>query len=162
MLHMPRIMGDSRTLKALIGMGRGEFDELLVTFTRILEQRALNKPRQRAPGGGFKGVLDSPAKKLLFVLFYLKVHPTFDVLGALFGKPRGRSCEAIHLLLPLLERTLGQKCVLPQRRIGSMEECRQRFPAVKDVMPDGGCSCSRPASLDDGMTRTSWTAAIWC
>ena len=49
----------------------------------------------------------------------------------------GRSCEAIHLLLPLLEATLGHKCVLPQRRISSVAEFRQRFPDVKDVMIDG-------------------------
>ena len=60
-------------------------------------------------------------KNLFFVLFYLRVYPTFDVLGALFAKPRGRSCESIHLLLPLLTETLGRKCVLPQRRIASME-----------------------------------------
>lgn len=124
MLQLERVTKDSRTLKALIGMGRGEFDDLLLTFTRVLERHALRKPRQRAIGGGFKGVLDTPGKKL----FYLKVYPTFDVLGALFAKPRGRSCEAIHLLLPLLEAALGQKCVLPERRIRSMAEFRQRFP----------------------------------
>ena len=137
MLQLARITKDSRTLKALIGMGRAEFDDLLLTFTRVLERHALRQPRQRAIGGGFKGVLDTPGKKLFFVLFYLKVYPTFDVLGALFAKPRGRSCEAVHLLLPLLEAALGQKCVLPQRRIRSVAEFRQRFPEVKDVMIDG-------------------------
>lgn len=137
MLQLERITKDSRTLKALIGMGAVEFDGLLTTFTRVLERQALSQPRQRAAGGGFKGVLDSPRKKLFFVLFYLKVYPTFDVLGALFAKPRGRSCEAIHRLLPLLEQTLGQKCVLPARRIHSVEAFRQRFPQVTDVMIDG-------------------------
>jgi hypothetical protein len=118
-------------------MGRGEFDALVVTFALLLEQHARSQPRQRAVGGGCKGVLDTPAKKLFFVLFYLKVYPTFDVLGALFAKPRGRSCQAIHLLLRLLEKTLGRKCVLPERRIRSVEEFRQRFPEVKDVMIDG-------------------------
>lgn len=137
MLQIERITKDSRTLKALIGMGAVEFATLLTTFTRVLEQQALSQPRLRAPGGGFKGVLDSPRKKLFFVLFYLKVYPTFDVLGALFAKPRGRSCESIHLLLPLLEKTLGQRCVLPLRRINSVEAFRQRFPQVSDVMMDG-------------------------
>jgi hypothetical protein len=137
MLNITPISKDSRMLKALIGMGREEFDILLSTFTQVLEQHALSLPRKRAPGGGFKGVLDTPAKKLLFILFYLKVYPTFDVLGALFAKPRGRSCEAIHHLLPLLEQTLGRKCELPQRRISSIEEFRQRYPQVKDIIIDG-------------------------
>ena len=137
MLQFTRITQNSRTLKAIIGMDRGEFDDLLVTFTRILEQHTLRQPRKRAIGGGFKGVLDGHGKKLFFVLFYLKVYPTFDVLGALFAKPRGRSCEHVHRLLPLLEEALGEKCVLPERRIRSMAEFRQRFPEVKDVMIDG-------------------------
>lgn len=137
MLQFERILTGSRTLKALIGMGRDEFEDLRVTFSQLLQEHALSQPRRRALGGGVKGVLNSPAKKLFFVLFYLKVYPTFDVLGALFAKPRGRSCEAVHLLLPLLEKTLGRKCVLPVRRIRSVAEFRQRFPEVTDVMIDG-------------------------
>jgi hypothetical protein len=150
MLNFTRNTQNSRTLKALIGMGTKQFNDLLVTFSRVLEQHALSLPRKRAIGGGFKGVLDSPAKKLFFVLFYLKTYPTFDVLGALFGKPRGRSCEAIHLLMPLLERALGQKCVLPQRRIRSVEEFYQRFPGVRDVMIDG---VERPIQRHDNPKR---------
>jgi hypothetical protein len=79
MLQLERITKDSRTLKALLGMGRGEFDNLLLTFTRVLVRHALRRPRQRAIGDGYQGVLDTPGKKLFFVLFYLKVYPTFDV-----------------------------------------------------------------------------------
>lgn len=137
MLQITRITQNSRALKALIGMSHGEFEDLLSSFMLVLQQHAERKPRKRAIGGGFKGVLDDPRKKLFFVLFYLKVYPTFDVLGALFSKPRGRSCQDIHRLLPVLEEALGRKCVLPARRIRSMEEFRQRFEGVKDVMIDG-------------------------
>jgi hypothetical protein len=42
---------------------------------------------------------------------------------------------------------LFQKCVLPQRRIRSVAEFRQRFPEVKDVMIDGvGRPIQRPQS----------------
>jgi Helix-turn-helix of DDE superfamily endonuclease len=134
MMQFSRIIQNSRTLKALIGMSTTEFEDLLVKFSCVLDRHALKKPRKRAIGGGFKGVLDTQRKKLFFVLFYLKVYPTFDVLGALFAKPRGRSCEAIHLFLPLLEQALGEKCVLPERRISSLAEFRQRFPEISDVM----------------------------
>lgn len=134
---MGKVMNDRRVLRALLGMCRSEFVALREVFAQALERQILSKERQRAPGGGAKGVLDEVDKKLFFVLFYLKVYPTFDVLGALFGKPRGRSCQAIHAYLPALEAALGRKCVLPQRRIGSVEEFRQRFPQVKDVMLDG-------------------------
>ena len=138
MFNMPRIIGNPRTFKALIGMSTGEFEELLITFTRILQEHSLSKPRQRVVGGGRKGALGGcPARKLFFVLFYLKVYPTFDVLGALFSKPRGRSCEEIHRLTPLLEATLGRKLVLPERKIGSIEALRQRFCGIKDMILDG-------------------------
>jgi DDE superfamily endonuclease/Helix-turn-helix of DDE superfamily endonuclease len=136
-MNMAKVMNDRRVLRALLGMCRSEFVALREVFVQALERQSLSKKRQRAPGGGAKGVLDDVDKKLFFVLFYLKVYPTFDVLGALFGKPRGRSCQAIHGYLPALETALGRKCVLPQRRIGSVEEFRQRFPQVKDVMLDG-------------------------
>jgi hypothetical protein len=81
---------DARTFEALIGMSQGEFDDLLVTFTRILHLHALRQRRRRAIGGCVKGVLDSSCRKLFFVLFYLKVYPTFDVLVARFAKPRAQ------------------------------------------------------------------------
>ena len=136
-MNIGKVMDDGRVMRALLGMNRREFVALREVFALALQRQVLSKERQRAPGGGARGVLDDVDKKLFFVLFYLKVYPTFDVLGALFGKPRGRSCEAIHAWLPALEAALGRKCVLPQRRIGSVEEFRQRFPQVKDVMLDG-------------------------
>jgi len=136
-VNIESIIRNRRAMKALIGMTYQPFMELCETFARVLESQSLKKERQRAPGGGVKGVLDTVEKKLFFTLFYLKVYPTFDVLGALFGKPRGRSCEAVHAWMPALEEALGQKCVLPQRQVRSVEEFRQRFPEVKDVMMDG-------------------------
>lgn len=137
MFHLDQISRNPRELKAIIGMNLAEFQSLLPIFSQLLDQSAKRSGRQRAPGGGRKGVLDTPAKKLFFILLYLKVYPTFDLLGALFSKPRGRSCEAVHQLLPLLEKTLGRKLELPARQVSSMEEFRRLFPAVKDVMIDG-------------------------
>ena len=131
MLHFTRIIKDARTLKALIGMGRVEFDELLSTFTQVLERQVLSQPRVRAPGGGSKGVLDTPAKKLFFVLFYLKVYPTFDVLGALFAKPRGRSCESIHLLCHCWKRPWARSACYPSGALVAWRSFSNAFPRSK-------------------------------
>lgn len=136
-MNIGKVMDDGRVMRALLGMNRREFVALREVIARALKRQILSKERQRAPGGGAGDVLDDVDKKLFFELFYLKVYPTFDVPGALLGKPRGRSCEAVHAWLPALEEALGHKCVLPQRRIGSVEEFRQRFPQVRDVMLDG-------------------------
>jgi hypothetical protein len=35
-------------------MGKAQFQELLPTFTQVIQQHALRQPRKRAPGGGMK------------------------------------------------------------------------------------------------------------
>ena len=45
--------------------------------------------RQRGFGGGRKGKIPSGKEKVCFILFYLKVYPTFDLLSAVSGINRG-------------------------------------------------------------------------
>jgi hypothetical protein len=71
------------------------------------------------------------------ILFYLKCYPTFDLAGLLYGVDRAQAQRWVKVLLPVLEEVLGWQTVLPQRRIGTLEEFIQRFPAVKDVFIDG-------------------------
>lgn len=125
-------------MKALIGMSYQEFLELLPAFERELYQYAVHKQgRKRKVGAGKKGHLKTSADKLFFILLYLKTYPTFDVLAFFSDKGRGRSCEAVHLYLHILEKALGKKIVLPERKITSVEEFLEKFPEVKDVFVDG-------------------------
>ena len=41
---------------------------------------------------GKKGKLPTAHEKLTFLLYYLKVYPTFDVLGTQFGLNRSKAC----------------------------------------------------------------------
>ena len=75
--------------------------------------------------------------KLFSVLFYLKVYPTFDVLGCFFDKGRSRSCKELHVYIRILKNVLGRELVLPERKVTSMEELFERFPEIKDVFADG-------------------------
>lgn len=93
--------------------------------------------RKRKIGGGRKGQLSTIEEKLLFVLFYLKSYPTYDVLSFIVGFHRTRACQWTLMLLPILEKTLGRKLVLPERKISSVEEFLRKFPEVKDVFGDG-------------------------
>jgi hypothetical protein len=81
--------------------------------------------------------LASTRLKLFFVLIYLKCYPTYDVLGILFDLDSGNCCDWIKRLLPVLETTLGQKQVLPARKIRSVEEFLRLFPHEKDLLIDG-------------------------
>lgn len=125
-------------MKALTGLSYQEFEDLVPTFEKAYRDIQRQKPnRQRKVGGGKKGKLPSPESKLFFILFYLKAYPTFDVLGFMTDRDRGKCCRSVHILLKVLKKTLGRKIVLPERKIRSVEEFLEKFPEAKDVFFDG-------------------------
>lgn len=81
-------------------------------------------------------MLASPEQKLLFILYYLKAYPTFDVLAAAFGLPRSKACEHAHRLAKALERTLRTLGVLPVRAIDSLAQMQAVFADVPVLLLD--------------------------
>jgi hypothetical protein len=106
-------------------------------FSAAVAARIPTSERQRALGGGKKGVLKTTEDKLIYILLYMKAYPTYDVMSAIFDLDRGPACRRVQQLLPVLEATLGRKIVLPERKITSIEEFYQKFPGAKDVLVDG-------------------------
>lgn len=88
-------------------------------------------------GGGRKASLESPQAKLFYILFYFKWYPTFDLAGILFDLDRSQTHEWMHGLQPILEVALGEKMVLPARKLRSVETFVEAFPGVERVMIDG-------------------------
>lgn len=135
---------DSRQLKAMTGVSEEQFDKLEKAFGKTYEdkkQKAYEESvergeRKRKRGGGRKGGLPTIGEKLLFLLFYLKVYPTFDVLGFFFGMSRSKACENVHRLLPILYETLSQLGVLPHRDFESVEEMRKTFANIDTIIID--------------------------
>jgi hypothetical protein len=139
MLNLERILQNDRLMRAMTGLNRKAFEELLPSFTEVYQQSQI-KPeveRKRAPGGGRKATLRTSCDKLFYVLLYCKCYPTFDLMGVLFGFDRSCAGDWVHGLLPVLEQALGYKQALPERKVRSMEEFLERFPAVKEVILDG-------------------------
>src|SRR4030095_4836216 len=101
---------DDRQMKALTGLSQAQFDHLLPVFSNIYqatqhktyEEGVKSGTRTRKPGGGSKGKLPTMADKLLFVLYYYKTYPTFDVLGTQFGMVRSKAHQHLHKLSPIL------------------------------------------------------------
>jgi hypothetical protein len=103
-----------RLLKSVIGLTRAQFDRLTPAFQKAYEVR-LEEKRQRGeikqlPSGGPQGYLDTPAKKLFFILYYLKTYPTFDVLGFHFGLSSGHAHDHVKHLFPVLLNSLSALC----------------------------------------------------
>lgn len=137
-MNISKLARDKRAVKALTGLSYEEFTDLVPTFGKALyDMRKAQPNRKRKPGGGQKGHLKTTEEKLFYILFYLKTYPTFDVLAFFSGKSRGRTCEACHYFMHALEKALGRKLVLPERKINSVEEFLRKFPQAKDVFFDG-------------------------
>ena len=133
---------DERQFKALTGLSPQEFQQVLPVFTMSYQElqqeryAAKQTTRQRQPGAGQKGKLPTMSLKLLFILYYWKVYPTYDVLGAQFGLDRSKACTNVHALWPVLERTLAALGVLPSRSFSSVEEFHAACGEIHDLLID--------------------------
>lgn len=135
---------DDRHLRSLTGVTQKQFDILLEAFTSIFEtlrQRAYQQgisagTRRRRPGGGRKGALPSMRDKLLFVLYYFKVYPTFDVLGTQFGMSRSKANENLHGLCPVLYETLVYLKVMPYREFRTPEDLMKALHGIDTILID--------------------------
>jgi hypothetical protein len=124
----------------MTGLNRKAFENLLEKFEKVYneqEEKRGKRPRKRKRGGGRKGRLASMAEKLFYILFYFKCYPTFDLASVLFDFDRSQAHRWVHKLQEILEKTLGEKQVLPLRQIHSVEEFLEKFPMVKKVIVDG-------------------------
>src|SRR3989449_10155527 len=123
---------DDRQMKALTGLSQAQFDYLLPVFSDVCqatqhqkyEEGVKSGTRARKPGGGFKGKLPTMADKLLFVLYYYKVYPTFDVLGTQFEMARSKAHANLHKLSPILYDTLVHLELMPYRELATPEELK--------------------------------------
>jgi hypothetical protein len=91
MLSYDELCRHPAAFPSLTGVTRAEFDELLARFrqaeadlrARSDTTRKDKKPRQRAAGAGRR--YDNPAcDRLLMALMWLRVYPTYEVLGFFF------------------------------------------------------------------------------
>ena len=135
---------DDRQMRALTGISAEKFSTLEAAFALALDDErelayqvglAAGK-RQRKPGAGQKGKLPTVNDKLVFLLYYLKVYPTFDVLGAQFSMSRSKACENVHALRPILYKALQNLGVMPYREFKTVEEFRAACAWIDDLLID--------------------------
>jgi hypothetical protein len=134
-----KLLQNARLLRALTGLTLSEFRQLLPTFeaSAIQLRHELTPNRVRKVGGGRRGKLPAWEDKLVFILFYLKHYPTYDVMGFLFDLEPSRCLRNGQFLLASLEKALGRSLSLPNKKIASVEELFTLHPELKDVFIDG-------------------------
>ena len=121
---------DEGQRKALTGLSQAPVDHLLPVFSEVYTEKQQQKyvegvasgARTRKPGGGTKGKLPTMVDKLLFVLYYYKTYPTFDVLGTQFAMVRSKAHENLHTLSPVLPQTLVRLALMPHRECNTPDE----------------------------------------
>jgi len=144
MLSYEELCRHPAAFPSLTGMTRAEFDELLARFRQAeADLRAKSdttrrggRARRRAPGAGRR--YDNPAcDRLLMALLWLRVYPTYEVLGFFFGLHK-RNAQ-LNVLAAL--EVLGSLSDFPSDRPGpdrkkarSAAEVMAAFPQVRVII----------------------------
>ena len=81
-----RARKEERVFLSLTGLRLAEFDELLPFFQAAWKEAIetaykQDATRQRKPGGGKEPALNTPEKRLFFILYYLKTYPLQEVMA---------------------------------------------------------------------------------
>lgn len=143
MINIDKILNNKRLTLAITGLTPKEFLDLLPVFDQVWQDKKQRdytknrKHRARKPGGGRKGFLRDMRDKLFFILFYYKCYPTYNVLTLLYGFDRANGFRRQEQLTKILEKTLGKKMTLPERRLRKLEEFFEMFPEAREVFVDG-------------------------
>jgi len=136
-MNIQKAIEDERLMRAVIGMGKKEFSQLLHLFAPVAGRIHYKRNRKRKAGAGRKHTLETPEEKLFFILLYMKCYPTLDVASFFYGVDKSQIKRWVDRLGKYLEKALGHAMVLPVRRIRSVKEFLERFPEVKELIVDG-------------------------
>jgi hypothetical protein len=108
MLTLQGLRTHPARFRALTGLTEEQYDQLLTDLTPRYEAaeavRLFRPNRQRRRGAGRK-FCRPLAERLLLALVWLRVYPTYEVLGTLFDVDKGTVCHWLHPLLSLLRQT---------------------------------------------------------
>jgi len=155
MLKYVELKEKPKEFLAATGLTDEEFQYLLLTFEKCYEQVALKKlkpikkKKQRKSGGGRKSKFANLSDKLLFILIYQKTIPLQTMHGLSFGLSQTQVNYWIHRLLPVLQRSLSEMGMMPERE---GKQVAQRIEAS-----EGGANLSldgterrlqRPVNID--------------
>jgi hypothetical protein len=121
MLRYQHIADNEKKLLAMTSLTQQEFEDFVPIFTAsfltYLEDQTIEGYERI--GKPYRTYKNSPLPtfedKLLFILVYLKQHPTQEVQGQLFGMSQSNANKWIHLLHAVLNRALATAGYLPQR-----------------------------------------------
>jgi hypothetical protein len=139
MITYEALVGRPAAFRSLTGHSVAAFDALYAAFAPVYEQRRRtapltrrgSQPRQRAVGAGAQFHHDLRTRLLMTVL-WLRLYPTYEVLGWLFSLDKTNAHATVGDLLPALE-TLAE---FPFERPAAERKKLRSVAAVMDAFPD--------------------------
>jgi DDE superfamily endonuclease len=130
---------------ALTGLTRDEFDRLVADFAAARDRfRAASDrtkrgaPRRRAAGAGAPPAHDPPTR-LLMALVRLRIYPTPEVLGWLFGLEKSNAWEDVQDVLAVLQTLADfpfERPAAERKKLATKQAVLDAFPQVA-VIIDG-------------------------
>src|SRR6266446_3541578 len=121
MFSYHQVQEHPKLLLAMTGLTRAEFYQLLPHFQyawdQYVQQHYVDREdRQRQYGAGrSEATLVTLEDKLLFILYYVKVHPLQEILAFEFGMVQSTANEWIHILSEVLKQALDHGGYVPER-----------------------------------------------
>lgn len=132
-------------------------DDLLARYVAAEDQRLQRPNRQRDIGAGRKFELDA-RDQLLLVVVWLRIYPTGDVLGYVFGVSAPTVSRIQARVLPLLEEAGRDTMRLPdpgRKRRRQWSELLHMIPELTVVVDTFEQAVQRPQAPDDANTYYS-------
>jgi DDE superfamily endonuclease len=143
---------------SLTGLNRAEFDELVPRFERAEREararsattRREGKPRVNAPGAGPHHAHDA-RNRLMMALVWLRIYPTYEVLGFFFGLHKRNAQLNVRAALAALDSLDDFPSDRPSRdrpKLRSAAEVMAAFPQVRLVVDGKEQRINRPQGYD--------------
>jgi hypothetical protein len=143
--------------RSLTGMTPDEFDHLLTAFRDAQARRRRRsrttrqgQPRQRAAGAGHPHDHDD-RHRLLMALAWLRVYPTYELLGFFFDLHRRNAQLNVRDVLAVLDTLDDFPFDRPgpqRRKLRSADEVMAAFPEVRVVIDSKEQRVNRPRGYD--------------
>lgn len=131
-----RKINNERQFKAVTGLSKSEFADLLKTFAKAHED-IFGKLSDQIANGNKENRLKTYGDCLMFVLYQLKTNLTYDALGATFNMASSTAHTNFTKFSKILQIALKKKDVLPQREFRSKKEFEQTLKDEKEIIIDG-------------------------
>lgn len=128
-----------QAFRSLTGLGIEEFDTLYEEVADKIdtydESRLNQRQRERGIGAGGQYKHDA-CNRLLMAMIWLRIYPTYDVLGFLFDLDKSNIGRNLQVILSVLQQELGDEIQWPDKnqRKRKLDKFMQDFPDVVAIV----------------------------